>query len=212
MNKNSSPADEFADALQEHAPRFNIQLNARASGLLREYYELVLAWNARLHLVAPCSPEEFATRHILESLLAVEYMVAGAHVLDVGSGAGLPVIPCLIVRTDLRATLFESSKKKSIFLREALRCVGAQERAKVIAERFEKIDAPPADYVTCRALERFTEIFQQLLAWSPKKSTLLFFGGETLRAEIEKASLTYKSVSIPEAERRFLFIIGQSKN
>src|SRR3954467_10460840 len=187
MNKNSSPADEFADALQEHAPRFNIQLNARASGLLREYYELVLAWNARLHLVAPCPPEEFARRHVLESLLAVEHLAAGAHLIDVGSGAGLPVIPCLIVRSDLHATLIESSKKKSVFLREALGRAGARERAEVIAERFEKIVAPPAEYVTCRALDNFTEIFQTLLEWSPAHSTLLFFGGETLKEEIEKA-------------------------
>ena len=194
-------------ALEEHESRFQVQLDAVAATRLREYYELVLAWNARLHLVAPCSPEEFATRHVLESLLAVRYMTLGAHIIDVGSGAGLPVIPCLIVRPDLRATLIESSKKKTVFLREALRRVGAHERTEVIAERFEKIDAPPADYVTCRALERFTDIFRLLLAWSPKQSILFFFGGETLREEIERSALSYKAIGVPESERRFLFII-----
>ena len=211
MDKNSSQANEFTRALQDHESRFNVQLDARATTRLREYYELVLAWNARLHLVAPCSPEEFATRHALESLLAIEYMTLGAHIIDVGSGAGLPVIPCLIVRQDLHATLIESSKKKTVFLREALRRVGAHDRTEVIAERFEKIAAPPAAYVTCRALERFTDIFQLLLAWSPQESTLLFFGGETLREEIEKSALSYKAVGVPESERRSLFIIKRGE-
>lgn len=207
MEKNSLLADEFTRALREQMPHFGWQLNAKAITRLREYYELVLAWNARLHLVAPCSPEEFAQRHVLESLIAAKLMSEESYFIDVGSGAGLPAIPCLIVRPDLRATLVESSQKKSIFLREALRWVGAHERAKVIAERFEKIAAPRADYVTCRAIEHFTEIFRQLLDWSPNESTLLFFGSENLQTEIEKSALKYRAFHLPETERRFLFVI-----
>jgi 16S rRNA (guanine(527)-N(7))-methyltransferase RsmG len=207
MISDSTSSDRFTHALLEHAAHFNVQLDARSTIRLREYYELVLVWNGRLHLVAPCSPEEFATRHVLESLLALQYMNAGTHVIDVGSGAGLPVIPCLIARPDLSATLIESARKKTVFLREALRLAGAVERAKVIGERFEKIDAPFANYVTCRALELFTEQFHTLVEWSPKQSVLLFFGGEILRVEIEKNSLSYRAIHIPESERRFLFVI-----
>jgi hypothetical protein len=97
-----SPADEFAAALEEHAPRYGLRLGGPIISRLREYYEQVMAWNARLHLVAPCPPAEFATRHVLESLLAAPHVATGAHVADVGSGAGLPVIPCLILRPDRR--------------------------------------------------------------------------------------------------------------
>src|SRR5918992_2224678 len=104
MNESSSQANEFSSALEAHASRYGLQLSAQDISRLREYYEQVLAWNARLHLVAPCSPTEFATRHVLESLLALTHLPVGAHCLDIGSGAGLPIIPCLIVRPDLRAT------------------------------------------------------------------------------------------------------------
>ena len=207
MSKNQTHADEFSNALTEYAPRYDVQLTADEIARLREYYELVMAWNTRLHLVAPCSPAEFATRHVLESLLALPDLSDGARVVDVGSGAGLPVIPCLIVRPDLRASLIESSLKKAVFLREALRRAGAHDSAQVIAERFEKVTAPEAEYVTCRALDRFTEMFSQLVEWSPRKSTLLFFGGDSLRERIEKASLVFETIRIPESERRFLFII-----
>jgi 16S rRNA (guanine527-N7)-methyltransferase len=197
----------FQSAIKEAAPRYDVQLTAPDMARLGEYYELVMAWNARLHLVAPCSPAEFATRHVLESLLALAHLPLSAHLLDVGSGAGLPIIPCLIVRPTLSATLIESSPRKAIFLREALRRVAADDKARVIAERFEKTPAPAADAVTCRALDRFQEMFPKLLEWSPPASTLLLFGGEGLREQIEKSALAYNAILIPESERRFLFII-----
>lgn len=207
MDKDSTRADEFSNALKEYAPRYDVQLTDAEIARLREYYEQVMAWNTRLHLVAPCSAAEFATRHVLESLLALAHLSDGAHVADVGSGAGLPIIPCLVVRPDLSATLIESSPKKAVFLREALRRVVAESKTVVIAERFEKTSVPEADFVTCRALDRFTEMFPKIIEWSPHASTLLLFGGESLREQIEKTALSYNVISIPESERRFLFII-----
>ena len=205
----SKTSTELSDALVRHAPQYGVRLDAAALAALREYYELVTAWNARLHLVAPCPPAEFAARHVLESLLAAEHIAEGAHVADVGSGAGLPIIPCLIARADLSATLIESSPKKAVFLREALRRAGAHERAKVIAERFERTPAPDAAYVTCRALDRFTELLPKLLAWSPPGSTLLLFGGDSLREQLEQSARAYQALHIPESERRFLFVVDK---
>jgi 16S rRNA (guanine527-N7)-methyltransferase len=210
--KPASPADEFAGALEEYAPRYGVRLDGQTIARLREYYEQVAAWNARLHLVAPCRPAEFATRHVLESLLAAEHIAGGAHLVDVGSGAGLPAIPCLIVRPDLRATLIEASPKKAVFLREALRRAGAHERTTVVAERFEKMRARDAAYVTCRALDRFTELLTKLVEWSPPQSTLLLFGGDSLREQLGKSGLVYQALPIPESERRLLCIVKRMQN
>jgi 16S rRNA (guanine527-N7)-methyltransferase len=209
MSATLSHADEFTNALETHAPRYGVlMLSAQAVAQLRRYYEHVVAWNPRLHLVAPCSPKEFATRHVLESLLALPFFVSEARVVDVGSGAGLPIIPCLIVRPDIRATLIESSAKKAIFLREALRLTDERgPQAKVINQRFETTGVMEVDFITCRALDRFKEMFPRLLAWSPPKGTLLLFGGPSLREEIEHRSLNYTTVQMPESEQRFLFVV-----
>jgi 16S rRNA (guanine527-N7)-methyltransferase len=204
-----APRAEFEEALAEHAGAFGVRLSAEERARLGEYFALVSAWNGRLHLVAPCPPEEFATRHVLESLLALPFIGAGASVVDVGSGAGLPAIPCLVARADLSAVLVESSPKKAVFLREALARLGRSGAARVVAERFEKLEPPEAECLTCRALERFTAVLPHLLAWAARVPALLLFGGESLREKLGAAGLPFEAVRVPESERRFLFVVRQ---
>jgi 16S rRNA (guanine527-N7)-methyltransferase len=201
--------DEFRDALRTNARRYEIELSAGEIARLGNYYELLLAWNPRLHLVAPCSPTEFAMRHVLESLLLLPHFSADARVADVGSGAGLPIIPSLIARPDIHAVLIESSQKKAVFLREALRTTGTSERSQVIARRFEDVPTPEVNTVTCRALDRFSELLPTLIDWAPHLSTLLLFGGEALQSQMEKFGLNFSAVKIPASERRWLFAIDR---
>lgn len=198
---------EFERALAEHAAAFGVRLGEDARARLGEYFEMVAAWNERLHLVAPCPPAEFAVRHVLESLLAAAFIGEGAAVVDVGSGAGLPAIPCLVARADLGGVLVESSPRKAVFLRETLAKLGRGGSARVVAERFERLEPPEADCLTCRALERFTEVLPHLVAWAAHIRTLLLFGGETLRQRLEAAGLPFEPVRVPQSERRFLFVV-----
>lgn len=202
-----TPRDEFDKALAENSSAFGVELDEGTRARLCDYFEAVARWNARLHLVAPCAPAEFATRHVLESLVALPHLSKGATFVDVGSGAGLPAIPCLVAREDLSATLVESSQKKAVFLRETLRELGLSARARVAAERFEKVTPPRADALTCRALERFTEVLPALVDWSSGVPVLLLFGGETLRERLERLPVSYEQTLVPTSERRFLFVV-----
>lgn len=199
--------EEFRAALRGHAKRYGIELSADDSARLGNYYELLLAWNARLHLVAPCSPTEFAKRHVLESLLLLPHLSEGARVADIGSGAGLPIIPNLIARPDVQGLLIESSQKKSIFLQEALRVSEVSAQAQVIAERFADVPSPEVNTITCRALDRFSELFPKLVDWAPRSCKLLLFGGPGLQEQIEDAKLEFSAIKIFDTERRFLFSI-----
>ena len=198
--------ERFSQALRERAGDFAVHFRADDIERLTNYYELLLKWNARLHLVAPCSPEEFATRHILESLVLLPHLTQGARVTDVGSGAGLPIIPCLIMRDDLRATLIESSQKKAVFLRQALREVTNSSSARLLASRFEETPAPAADFVTCRALDRFQQMLPRLIDWAPRTSVLLLFGGPSLREKMAGRLPSIHAELIPGSEQRFLII------
>ena len=113
-------AEKFKNELRSSMHDYAVDISEQTVTDLASYYSVLMRWNVRLHLVAPCSPEEFAQRHVLESLILLRFLQTNAGIVDVGSGAGLPIIPCLIARSDLRATLIESSPKKSVFLREVL--------------------------------------------------------------------------------------------
>jgi 16S rRNA (guanine527-N7)-methyltransferase len=206
MNRNAQ-TQEFRDALNKDSPRYGVSLTAEVVDQLARYYELLGRWNARLHLVAPCSPPEFARRHVLESLVALKHLPERARVAEVGAGAGLPIIPCLIARTDLRAVLIEAAQKKAIFLREALAEIGATERATVINERFEQVPTPGVDVVTCRAIERFEEILPQLFQWSPAGARLVLFGGQQLEQSIESLGFTPRKELMPNSQGRFLYVV-----
>jgi 16S rRNA (guanine527-N7)-methyltransferase len=200
----ASCVNRFEQALVANMGSFNLDLPAETVTRLGEYYSLLTRWNDRLHLVAPCSPEEFAVRHVLESLLLLRYLPANAAVADIGSGGGLPVIPCLVTRPDLQTTLIESSQKKAVFLREALNLLGLS--ATIIARRFEDVTPPLVSFVTSRALDQFTTQLSFLINWAPRGSTFLLFGGETLREELEKTAMTFEQFLIPKSEKRFLFL------
>jgi 16S rRNA G527 N7-methylase RsmG len=83
-------------------------------------------------------------------------------------------------------------------------------RARVVAERFEKTEPPEADYLTCRALERFTEMLPAMLAWSRAVRTLLLFGGPALRVELERAAHSFDAVRLPDTEQRYLFVVRRA--
>jgi 16S rRNA (guanine527-N7)-methyltransferase len=197
----------FIDALERNMASYGMQLGAETLARLAEYYALLIRWNQRLHLVAPCSPEEFATRHILESLLLLAHLPQSSRVADIGSGAGLPIIPCLIVRPDLNVMLIESSQKKAVFLREALNHAGISSRATIIAKPFETIPTPDVGFVTSRALDQFILKLPKLISWSPQSATFLFFGGEGLRGVLRHESVSYSEFLIPHSDKRFLFIV-----
>jgi 16S rRNA G527 N7-methylase RsmG len=194
MTASSSQVKEFREALMSEAGVYQARISMEAIERLSDYYDLLSTWNARLHLVAPCPPREFASRHVLESLMLLPHLPQAAKVADIGSGAGLPIIPCLIARPDLREALNRTEIKS----------------ATVIAKRFEETATPGVRFITCRALEQFGAKLPNLIEWSPHAITLLLFGGVELRERIAEQGLAHSVVHLPNSTRRFLFIVNRS--
>jgi len=198
--------EQFRRALELNSAEFDVELQSEHIGRLISYYELLLKWNPKLHLVAPCSPEEFAVRHILESLTLLKHLAANARVADVGTGAGLPIIPCLLLRDDLQGVLIESSQRKAAFLKEALRPIKPADRTQLIVTRFEDAPSPEVDFVTCRALDKFSELLPKLIDWAPTNATYLLFTGVLLLARIRELLQVRSDELIPRSDQRFLVV------
>jgi len=99
---------------------------------LLSYVQLLNKWNRVYNLTAVREPKAMIQRHILDSLVLCRWLpvrskactnVAGEEivdVLDIGSGAGLPVLPLAIARPDLQFASVESNGKKTRFQQQVL--------------------------------------------------------------------------------------------
>lgn len=200
---------EFINAVRANQEAFKIDLTDETIERLVDFYVLVLEKNLLLHLVAPTSPEEFAVRHILESLTLLEHLPRKATFADVGTGAGLPSIPCLLARGDLTAVLIESKIKKADYLNEAAKALGISARVRIENRHFEEVVNTGFSTVTCRALDKFTEKLPRLVKWS-RGRRLLLFGGPSLADALEKLRLPVIAKLLPMSDRRYLFITGRT--
>ena len=105
------------------------------------YYELLADWNTRMNLTAIIEPEEVAKKHFQDSLAALPYLADGARVADVGTGAGFPAVPLLIMNPTLRITLVDSLNKRITFLHAVLDALGL--KADCIHARAEEFGRDP---------------------------------------------------------------------
>lgn len=199
-------ASELETALRSRQTAFGICLSDDQIAALDAYYCLLSEHNPLLHLVAACPPEEFASRHILESLTLLPHLPQNFNIADVGSGGGLPSLPCVLVRKDLRAALIESKEKKAAFLQRAVDELGLTDRVTVINRQFSETTAEGFGAVTCRALDKFTEKLPALVKWA-KGRRMLLFGGKTLAEALTKQGMPFESRLMPLSDRRFLFIM-----
>lgn len=210
MRSNLSVREEFISALKTHQVAFGLDLPEEALLRLACFYDLIQEHNPILHLTAPISAEEFALRHVLESLTLLDHMPFNARFVDVGPGGGFPSIPCLLVREKMSAVLIESSLKKANFLREVLAKCELDGRVEMINRQFSEIKRPYVSYISCRALDKFTQKLLSLVKWSGD-CTLLFFGGPALGDELEKLGIPYQKKLMPMSEQRYLFVSDRGR-
>lgn len=199
-------SSDLAIALRTHQAAFGLDLTDETISRLERYYGLLLEHNPILHLIGPMDAQEFALRHVLESLTLLRYLPEKARFADVGSGGGLPAIPCLLARDDLMAVLIESKEKKTKFLETAVEELGLPQRVRIVTRQFHEVDPANCAFVTCRALDKFTEKLDRLLKWSMRRKVLLF-GGPNLRQALQNAKVSFDETLMPMSEQRLLFVL-----
>jgi 16S rRNA (guanine527-N7)-methyltransferase len=153
------------------------------------YLALLLKWNSKLNLTAVREPDQIIRRHFVECIQcaqALPELPHGSSLLDFGSGAGLPGILIAICRPEIHVTLAESQKKKSAFLREAVRSL--ELNAEVFDGRVE--DMPPEQsfsVVTLRAVDKMVGACRVAVEQLAPESTLVVFVTDKTEPELTLA-------------------------
>jgi 16S rRNA (guanine527-N7)-methyltransferase len=133
-----------------------LSVSQDAQAKLLQHLELIEKWNRVYNLTAVRDRNQMLAQHVLDSMAVLPH-IAGATLIDVGSGAGLPGIPLAIARPDTHVTLLEANHKKSTFLKQAVIELGLP-NVEVVNARAEAWNAPaPYEVVISRAFSDLGE-------------------------------------------------------
>ena len=111
---------DMKDLLKKALP----QADETALDRFEIYHRLLSEWNEKMNLTAITDPVAVAEKHFADSLAALPYLKPGMKVVDVGTGAGFPGVPLLIMEPGLELTLADSLQKRLTFLDALLKELG----------------------------------------------------------------------------------------
>jgi 16S rRNA (guanine527-N7)-methyltransferase len=140
---------DLARAIAAECERLGLDIPAEATQRLAAYAASLWLWNERLNLTRHTDVEKFVSRDVADAAAIGLQLARGEHVLDVGTGGGVPGALLAILRPDLRVELCDSVAKKARAVREIVKEAGlsltvheaaGQAVVKAAAARGERFD------------------------------------------------------------------------
>ncbi len=129
------------ERLNSGAIKLGVRLNSNQLEQFSIYYQELVDWNKRVNLTAITDYEEVQIKHFLDSLtvtLALKQPLVGFHLIDVGTGAGMPGIPLKILLPDIKLVLLEATGKKADFLHHLKQKLGL-DNVEIVVGRAEEV-------------------------------------------------------------------------
>lgn len=208
--------------LIENIIMLGIEISPEQVSMFETYATMLQETNRYVNLTAITSPEEVAVKHFADSvsILSVLDTAESSKIIDVGTGAGFPGIPLLIMHPGLQLTLADSTAKKLNFVSNVLDELGLQ--AEVVHARAEELAHDPDyrerfDFAVSRAVASLNVLSEYTLPFLKIGGTLVAMKGLKAQEELAgaKTALTVlggefnKAVDInltDNAERKLLII------
>lgn len=148
-----------AEKLRFFAKKVGVLVSLEQAYQLKAFDNLLIKWTKRFNLVSANTLNDSVIRHVLDSLSIGPYLEDSEHfdksdtglydLLDVGSGAGLPVLPLAIAFPERRFASVETNGKKVRFQRQVVLELGLK-NLDVFEQRIESVQLQ-ATQVTSRA-------------------------------------------------------------
>lgn len=204
-------AEQLANGIRQ----MDLDTSAQAQQQLLRYLALLQKWNKVYNLTAVRDPQEMVTLHLLDSLSVLPY-VKGPHLLDVGSGAGLPGIVLAICKPELQVTTIDAVQKKAIFMRQVKGELGLDNLSVVHARVEHHHPQQPYDQVISRAFSEIGLLIQLTRHLIAKGGEWLAMKGLMPAQELEDLAVKPKAI-VPlrvaglEAQRHLVIFDGMGE-
>ncbi len=191
---------------------------------LIQYVGLIQKWNRVYNLTSVRQESDMVSRHILDSLSVLPFLQhailnnevaslsdssegnpAEIDVLDIGTGAGLPVIPLALMQPDIQFVSVETSGKKARFQQQVLIELGIN-NVEVVNERIEQIGLQ-ANIVMSRAFTAPTDFLTMSSSFVADRGYVIVMLGQkerlpqTLPNRYTLVALNRASIPEVDAER-----------
>jgi 16S rRNA (guanine527-N7)-methyltransferase len=177
----------------------------------------MVKWNAAYNLTAIRDVEQMVIRHVFDSLATLPHITAH-HIVDVGTGAGLPGIPLAIATPEKRYVLLDSNGKKTRFLFH-VKTQLALTNVDVVHSRVEAYQAPTSvDGVISRAFAELTEMCDYCAHLLPRGGWLYAMKAAQVDRELQTISAPFRyhatvNLKVPElAEHRALVVLRRMQD
>ncbi len=164
-------------------------------GQARDYATNLVLDADLLGLLGPREMPKLWTRHILNSAVVAELLLAGSKVADVGSGAGLPGIPMAIARPDVKFVLIEPMERRANWLEKQVEELGLK-NVKVRRARAEEIEPHSFDVVTARAVSALPKLLRLTIPLLKPGGSVLALKGSKAQDEITDSLTLQKKLKI----------------
>ena len=115
---------DLVSAVAAECERLGLVVSPEAVPRLAAYAASLWSWNERLNLTRHTDVEKFVSRDVADAVAIAPHLASGAHVLDVGTGGGVPGVLLAILRPDLRVELCDSVGKRARAVREIVAEIG----------------------------------------------------------------------------------------
>ena len=193
---------DFREQLQQGCSSLGIVLDAEAVERLFVYFTELRRWNKKVNLIAKGTAEaEILENHFLDSLTLLPLLATSEnpHLLDVGSGAGLPGLVCKAARPEITVTLLEPRLKRVSFLRHVIRTLKLSGVSVLVARVEDEIllpSTPAFSHITSRAVTDIAEFLGMVSRLCGQGTTVICMKGPKWREELQTLQTLSPAISL----------------
>lgn len=166
------------------------ELNDDALDRCLQFMDELLRWNKKINLTAITTTEDMLEKHLLDSLILIPLLQDHSKIIDIGSGAGFPVIPLTITMPEKCFCSVDSVGKKINFQQHIKRTLQLK-NLDIYCERLgnsglHKPEWSNVDIVLARAVTCLEDLLKMALPLLRTGGMLIAMKGPEIEQELRE--------------------------